>query len=52
MHFHHNLPSFNVQHSQFFEAKHGIGIPCFQFQDGSLSLDIDEVLKRAESAEA
>ena len=30
------------------KAKHGIGIPCFQFQDGSLSLDIDDVLKRAE----
>ena len=24
------------------------GVPCFQFQDGSLSLDIDEVVKRAE----
>ena len=25
-----------------------VGVPCFQFQDGSLSLDIDEVVKRAE----
>ena len=34
----------------FDEAKENlwVGVSCFQFQDGSLSLDIDEVVKRAE----
>ena len=30
------------------KENHWVGVPCFQFQDGSLSLDIDEVVKRAE----
>ena len=31
------------------KKNHWGGVPCFQFQDGSLSLDIDEVVKRAEA---
>lgn len=31
------------------KENHWVGVPCFQFQDGSLSLDIDEVVKRAEA---
>ena len=30
------------------KENHWVGVPCFQFQDGSLSLYIDEVVKRAE----
>ena len=30
------------------KENHWVGVTCFQFQDGSLSLDIDEVVKRAE----
>ena len=28
------------------KENHWVGVPCFQFQDGSLSLDIDEVVRK------
>lgn len=26
-----------------------VGIPCFQFEDGTLTLDVEEVIRRAEA---
>lgn len=30
------------------KKKNAIGIPCFQFEDGTLTLDVEDVISRAE----